>query len=70
MEMAAFGDSDLSHDMTTLRKTVDLLQMEQAPSFTEESCQRVLMRLYARGAQIESIAPAPVHMQYHLPMQG
>lgn len=70
LEMAAFGDAELSHDMATLRRTVDMLQTEAVPDFTEESYQRVLMKLYARGASIEPRASAPAHLQYHLPMQG
>jgi len=70
MELAAFNDPELSHDMATLRKTVETLQASPAADFTEESYQRVLMRLYARGADFEPKAKAPVHLQYHLPMQG
>ena len=70
MELAAFADIELSHDMTTLRRTVDTLRADTGPTFTEESYQRVLMKLYARGASIESKAPVPVHLQYQLPMQG
>jgi hypothetical protein len=70
MELAAFGDLELSHDMTTLRRTVDALRADSGADFTEESYQRVLMKLYARGANIEPKATVPVHMQYQLPMQG
>jgi hypothetical protein len=69
MELAAFSDQDLSHDMATLRRTVDFLQTEPAPEFTEESYQRILMKLYARGAQVDSLSAPPAHMQYHLPMR-
>jgi len=70
MEWAAFGNADLSHDMSTLRRTVEILRADSGPEFTEESYQRVLMKLYARGANIETKAATPVHLQYHLPMQG
>lgn len=70
MEMAAFNDSALSHDMSTLRKTVDLAHAEPSPEFTEESYQRILMKLYARGVEVQTGAPEPVHLQYQLPMQG
>jgi hypothetical protein len=70
MEMAAFHDAELSHDMATLRRTVDALHQVDSGEFTEESYQRILMRLYARGAAIEPAAPPPPHLQYHLPMQG
>lgn len=70
MEFAAFGDTELSHDMATLRRTVDILRSDRGAEYTEESYQRILMKLYARGASIETKAPVPVHLQYHLPMQG
>lgn len=70
MEMAAFNDPELSHEMTTMRKTVDALQASSGETFTEESYQRILMKIYARGGNIMPQAPAPAHLQYHLPMQG
>jgi len=70
MELAAFTDAELSHDMSTMRRTVDALRADRGADFTEESYQRILMRLYARGANIESKAPIPTHLQYQLPMQG
>lgn len=70
MEMAAFTDADLSHDMATMRRTVDALKADRGPDFTEESYQRVLMKLYARGGNIQVSSPAPAHLQYHLPIQG
>lgn len=70
MELAAFGDPELSHDMTTLRRTVDAMKADQGAEFTEESYQRVLMKLYARGANIETEAVTPLHLQYQLPIQG
>jgi len=70
MELAAFKDADLSHDMATMRRTVEALRSAPEPDFTEESYQRVLMKLYARGVAIQTSAPAPAHLQYHLPIQG
>jgi hypothetical protein len=70
MEAAAAEDNMLRADMISLRSTVDTLQSDPGPNFTEESYQRVLMKLYARGAAIQPKAPAPTHLQYHLPMQG
>ena len=70
MELAAFADADLAHDMSTLRKTVDVLQASPKPDFTEESYQRVLMKIYARGGNIQPKADAPAHLQLHLPMAG
>lgn len=70
LEWAAFAEADLSHDMATLRRTVDLLRSTPAHEFTEESYQRILMTLYARGVDIHPTAQAPSHMQLGLPIQG
>lgn len=70
LELAAYTNPTLSHEMATLRRTVDMLQADQGLEFTEESYQRVLMKLYARGAVIESTTSIPLHLQYHLPIQG
>jgi hypothetical protein len=69
MEWKAMGDPILSHEMSSLRRTVELLQ-ESEVEFTEESNQRILMKLYARGAEFETTTPPPSHLQYHLPIQG
>jgi len=70
MEAAAAVDHNLMMDMVSLRQTVDALKSESAPEFTEESYQRVLMKMYARGVEVQQRSPDPVHLQYHLPMQG
>lgn len=70
MEWAAFAEPELSHDMATLRRTVELLRSLPRPEFTEESYQRVLMKLYARGVEIHPTSPTPSHMQLGLPIQG
>ena len=70
MEAAATADPDLLFDMVSLRQTVDALKDEPVPDFTEESYQRVLMKMYARGIEVQPRSPDPVHLQYHLPMQG
>lgn len=70
MELAAFNDPSLAHDMSTLRKTVDMAQSDPGADFTEESYQRILMKLYARGVEIQTSVPEPTHLQYQLPMQG
>jgi hypothetical protein len=70
LELAAFKDPELNHDMSTLRRTVDTLQNDSGPEFTEESYQRVLMRLYGRGVEMQIQHEAPAHLQYYLPMQG
>ena len=70
LESYAFTDAQLSHNLSTLRKTVDLLKSDSGPELTEESYQRILMKIYARGADIEPSFSAPVHLQYQLPIQG
>ncbi len=70
VESAAAVDSTMLVEMTTMRNTVDTLQGDPGPEFTEESYQRILMKLYARGAAIQPKAPSPAHLQYHLPIQG
>ena len=70
MIVAAGNDPALASDMLTLRAAVDALQNDQGPSFTEESFQRILMKLYARGVALHTKAPSPTHLQYQLPIQG
>jgi hypothetical protein len=70
MESAAAGDPRMLADMVSLRETVDMLHSDPGPSYTEESYQRILMKLYARGAAIQPKTPAPSYLQYHLPIQG
>ncbi|MFN3683855.1 MAG: hypothetical protein ACK41F_07950 [Fimbriimonadaceae bacterium] len=70
LEAAAFRDPELSHDMVTLRQTVEALRSSEDVSFTEESYQRILMKLYAQGVDIQPKAPTPAHLQYQLPIFG
>jgi len=69
LEEAAYGDPDLSYEMTTMMKTVELVRNMPDPGFTEESYQRILMKLYARGVDLQTKAPTPSHLQYQLPIQ-
>ncbi len=69
MELAAFSDADLSHDMASLRKTVDVLRSDRGPDFTEESYQRILLKLYARGVDVKPRSAEPSHFQLSLPIQ-
>jgi len=71
MEVRASQDSKLAHDMLTLRATVDALHntMDDV-EFTEESYQRVLMKVYARGVEMQQATATPAHLQYYLPIQG
>jgi hypothetical protein len=70
MEAAAMADPELSHDMFTLKTTVQLLKQQDEPSFTEESFHRILMKMRTRGAEIEQRSPEPAHWQYRLPIQS
>ncbi|MFZ4507438.1 MAG: hypothetical protein ACOYON_07055 [Fimbriimonas sp.] len=70
MEAEAFADPGLDREMTTLRRTVDTLRGLEAPEFTEETYQRILMKVYARGGDVQSKAPQPSYLQYQLPIQG
>lgn len=65
----AFGNAELSHEMSTMRMTMDALHEMPDPEFTEESYQRILMKLYFRGADVQPHSPEPAHLQYHLPIQ-
>jgi hypothetical protein len=70
MELAAAGDHGLNHEITTLRRVVDTLHTLDEPEYTEESYHRILMKLYARGADIQLQTPVSSHFQYNLPLQG
>jgi len=70
MEWASFGDPELSHDMVTMRKTVELLRTMPKPEFTEESNQRILMKLYSKGTEIVPKQPTVLYLQYQLPIQS
>ena len=71
MEAAASQDSKLAHDMLTLRTTVDALHNSMDDvEFTEESYQRILMKVYARGVELQQVNSTPLHLQYYLPIQG
>jgi hypothetical protein len=70
LEAEAMGNKDLAYDMHTMRATVENLRASDDVEFTEESYQRILMRLYARGVDAQPMSPAPAHLQYYLPIQG
>ena len=70
LEARASQDAKLAHDMLTLRTTVDALHSTlDDVEFTEESYQRVLMKVYASGVEMQTTS-APAHLQYYLPIQG
>ncbi|MEA2553748.1 MAG: hypothetical protein QOJ65_1924 [Fimbriimonadaceae bacterium] len=70
LEAKASQDGKLAHDMLTLRATVDALSSMDDVEFTEESYQRVLMKVYARGVEMQPTSSTPPHLQYYLPIQG
>lgn len=70
MEGAMLIDHELAVDVYSLRDTMDALSAEPQPEFTEETYQRILMRVYAAGAEIRPPAPTPSYLQYQLPIQG
>lgn len=67
---ASFSDKELSHDMATLKSTVEMMRAAPKPNFTEESNQRILMKLYAKGIDVQPKSPTPSHLQLYLPISG
>jgi hypothetical protein len=70
LEAKAMTDQALSHDMYTLKKTLELLRQSDEACLTEESSQRILNKMRGRGIEVEQNSPDPAHLQYHLPIQG
>ncbi len=70
MEVASQNDPNLKAEMEDLRWTVDTLKSMPAPEFTEESYQRILMKVYASGVEMLKRSPDPSHLQLKLPLQG
>ena len=68
LQAEAVVDSSLAHAMQHMR-AMNLRGQIPQPEFTEESYQRILMKLYFRGADIQPRSPEPAHLQYHLPIQ-
>ena len=66
---ASKKDASLAQEMKSLRQTVDLLRNTKDAEFTEESHQRILLKLYARGVEMQQRSPDPIHLQYQLPIQ-
>jgi hypothetical protein len=69
LENVAESDPELKVEMKTLRNTVEALHGDKI-SYTEETHQRILMKIYARGGHLQPQAPEPRHLQYQLPMSG
>lgn len=70
LEQQAKYNRDLRAEMKTLRATVDMIQDLPKVEFTEESNQRILMRLYSAGIELDNRAPDPHHIQRQLPLQS
>lgn len=70
MDTRAMTDPELSHDMYTLKKTLELMRQSDDVRLTEESSQRILTKMRTKGALVEQNSPDPAHLQYHLPIQG
>lgn len=70
MEIAAMAEPKLAEEMRSLRETYDTLREEAGPEFTEETRQRILMKLYMKGVDLEPATPATTHFQYQLHIQG
>lgn len=65
---ASKKDALLAQEMKSLRQTVDALRNTKDAEFTEESHQRILLKLYARGVEMQQRSPDPIHLQYQLPI--
>jgi len=70
MYQAAQQNPELALEMTQLRDTVDGLHQLAPIEFTEETSQRILMKIYAKGIEIQQPSPVPFHLQYQLPIQS
>jgi hypothetical protein len=70
LKEAAKDNPVLAEDMKSLAETVEVLKQLPVPEFTEESYQRILMKTYAKGIDIQTSTPTPAYLQYHLPIQG
>ena len=71
LEARAARDPEIARDMKTLHGTVAALRASlNDAEFTEESNQRILMKLFARAGELRTTAPDPAHLQYYLPIQG
>ncbi len=71
LETAAFSDAALSQDMLTLKKTVETLRESPSPEFTDETYQRILIRIYNKGAHVEIPSMNyPTYLQLRLPIPG
>lgn len=70
LDTIAETDPDLRRDIDSLVQTVQALRNPPALPGVEESLQRVLIKMYARGVDTRPKAPEPLHLQYQLPISG
>lgn len=70
LEQEAMSDPELSHDMFTLQKTVEMLHADSGPKYTAETHERILLQMQMAGAEIESPTQEPAPRQYKLPIQS
>ena len=70
LRQMVMGDPILEKDLLEMEMTYEQLKGIPAPEFTEESYQRILMKVYTRGGEMQVQTPTPSHLQYHLPLQG
>ncbi|MCE9560121.1 MAG: hypothetical protein K8R88_14380 [Armatimonadetes bacterium] len=70
LETAALSDSELSHEMFSLKTTVEALRSSPEPEFTDDTFQRILMRMYRQGVDVKTHMPESPHMQLRLPLTG
>ncbi len=70
LNAAAQTDKELAFQMQTLKSTVDQLSKLESPRMSEESFQRVLIKLYAAGVEPKTRSSEPVIFQHQLPIQG
>jgi hypothetical protein len=70
LESYAAQNPSVKDDITSLKSTVERLRNTKGAEFTEESNQRILMQIYARGGKIETRSPEPAFFQYHLPISS
>lgn len=69
LENEAKTNQTLKKELDSLRNTVETLHRDHV-SYTEETHQRILMKIYARGGHLQPQSPEPRHLQYQLPMSG
>lgn len=67
---AANQEPEMSQEMQELRRVYLALRQLPKPEFTAESHERILMKMLARGADLNPRTPTPRHLQYDLPIFG